>query len=42
MGISSFMGLKIMINGGQKISNDEILEMANSMANVLNNGLFKK
>ena len=42
MGISSFMGLKIMINGGQKLSNDEILEIANSMANVLNNGLFKK
>lgn len=41
MGISSFMGLKIMINDGKKLSTDEIETMANSIIGSLKNGLFK-
>lgn len=41
MGIASFMGLKIMINDGKKLSTDEIETMANSIIGSLKHGLFK-
>ena len=41
MGISSFLGLKILLKE-RSLTEDEISSMADSIMNSLNNGLFKK
>lgn len=40
MGISSFLGLKVMIHEGKKLTQEEIESMADSMMKILKNGLF--
>lgn len=42
MGISTFLGLKPMLTNGEKLTNEEIIRMADSLIEILSNGLFKK
>ena len=41
MGISSFLGLKSMLENDRKLEPDEIEKMANDIMKILKNGLFK-
>lgn len=42
MGISTFLGLKSMLNNETKLSQEEIENTANSIISILETGLFKK
>ena len=42
MGISSFLGLKGMINNETKLTQDEIEETAESVMKILKSGIFSK
>ena len=42
MGVSTFLGLKPMLENGEKLTTEEIEKIANSLTEVLSNGLFKK
>ena len=42
MGISTFLGLKPMLNNGERLSEEEINKIADSITTILSTGLFKK
>ena len=42
MGISTFLGLKPMLNTGERLSEEEIVQIADSITTILSTGLFKK
>ena len=42
MGISSFLGLKGMINNETKLTQDEIEQTAESVMKILKSGIFTK
>ena len=42
MGISTFLGLKPMLNDSERLSEEEIVQIADSITTILSTGLFKK